>query len=247
MQQPDLGKKISELRLAKGLTQGELAERCNVSLRTIQRIESADVTPRSATVKLIFSSLDYEIYNTSGNASGKLNNIAYHLKSWPGQFYLYALDLFNLKTNVMRKISILSILLFAMIFGVTSFLSETKAQSADQVREILEKNNENFKALFNNDQVDELMKLYHSDACILGEGCGAEFIRQSLSYKSKMFTFLHLETTGVNVDGNIAVEKGRWEILLESGEKVQGEYLTEWHKNNNEWLIVNDVSQMNLL
>jgi transcriptional regulator with XRE-family HTH domain len=53
MKQPDLGKKISELRLAKGLTQSELAEKCNLSLRTIQRIESAEVTPRSYSVKLI--------------------------------------------------------------------------------------------------------------------------------------------------------------------------------------------------
>ena len=54
MEQPELGKKILALRLAKGLTQNELAEKCNISLRTIQRIESADVTPRSYTTKVIF-------------------------------------------------------------------------------------------------------------------------------------------------------------------------------------------------
>ena len=66
MKQPDLGKKIAELRQAKGLTQSELAEKCNVSTRTIQRIESAEVTPRSYTVKLIFASLEYDIYNSFG-------------------------------------------------------------------------------------------------------------------------------------------------------------------------------------
>ena len=41
MKQPDLGKKIVELRMAKGLTQEELVELCNISIRTIQRIEMA--------------------------------------------------------------------------------------------------------------------------------------------------------------------------------------------------------------
>lgn len=65
MNQPELGKKILELRLSKGLTQNELADKCNVSLRTIQRIELAEVTPRSFTVKSIFSVLEYDFYNSN--------------------------------------------------------------------------------------------------------------------------------------------------------------------------------------
>lgn len=61
MKQPELGKKISELRKSKGLTQEELVELCNVSVRTIQRIETGEVTPRSYTVKTILSALDYDI------------------------------------------------------------------------------------------------------------------------------------------------------------------------------------------
>lgn len=244
MKQPDLGKKIAELRLEKGLTQGELAEKCNVSLRTIQRIESADVTPRSVTVRLIFSSLDYEIYNSNGHISDKIESIASEFKSWPGQFYLYVLDLFNLKTNTMRKISILSVLLFAVIFGLTSMFTESKAQSAEVVREIIEKNNENYKKWFNSKEIDLLMQLYHDDACILAEGCGKEYVRQSYEFKTGIFSLEELQTTSVNVAGNIAVEKGKWEIILESGEKLHGEYLTEWHLSGNEWLIVNEVSQM---
>lgn len=49
MNQPDLGLKITELRQQKGLTQEKLAEYCDVSTRTIQRIESGDVEPRSFT------------------------------------------------------------------------------------------------------------------------------------------------------------------------------------------------------
>ena len=60
MKQPQLGKKISELRKAKGLTQEELVEKCNLNVRTIQRIEAGEVTPRSFTVKALFEALDYQ-------------------------------------------------------------------------------------------------------------------------------------------------------------------------------------------
>ncbi|MEB2779943.1 helix-turn-helix transcriptional regulator [Algoriphagus sp. C2-6-M1] len=63
MKQPELGKKIYESRKAKGLTQEELVEKCNLNVRTIQRIEAGDVTPRSHTIKTLFEALeiDFEV------------------------------------------------------------------------------------------------------------------------------------------------------------------------------------------
>lgn len=61
MKQPHLGRKILELRQEKGLTQEELVEQCNISVRTIQRIEAGEVTPRSYTVKTILDALDYDL------------------------------------------------------------------------------------------------------------------------------------------------------------------------------------------
>ena len=49
MNQPDLGLKIAELRQQKGLTQEKLAEYCEVSTCTIQRIEGGEVEPRAFT------------------------------------------------------------------------------------------------------------------------------------------------------------------------------------------------------
>ena len=60
MNQPALGKKIVELRKAKGLTQEELVSKCNLNIRTLQRIESGEVVPRSYTVKAIFAALDHD-------------------------------------------------------------------------------------------------------------------------------------------------------------------------------------------
>lgn len=66
MKQPELGIKISELRKQKGITQNELSEACNIDIRTVQRIESGEVVPRSSTLKLIAECLDCDfgtLYN----------------------------------------------------------------------------------------------------------------------------------------------------------------------------------------
>ncbi|PZX49343.1 helix-turn-helix domain-containing protein [Algoriphagus chordae] len=60
MKQPELGKKISELRKLKGLTQEQLVEMCNLNVRTIQRLEAGEVSPRNHTVKAIFEALEID-------------------------------------------------------------------------------------------------------------------------------------------------------------------------------------------
>ncbi|MFD0796195.1 helix-turn-helix domain-containing protein [Maribacter chungangensis] len=60
MQQPELGNKIIALRKQKGFTQEELVERCNINVRTLQRIENGEVSPRSYTIKTILSALDHD-------------------------------------------------------------------------------------------------------------------------------------------------------------------------------------------
>lgn len=70
MKQPDLGKKILALRKQKGITQEELVAKCNVTVRTIQRIESGDVTPRPSTLRLIVEALEYD-WNNFSNALGE--------------------------------------------------------------------------------------------------------------------------------------------------------------------------------
>ena len=53
-----IGKIIFEKRNLQGLTQQELAEKSQVNLRTIQRIENNESTPRGKTLKLIAEVLD---------------------------------------------------------------------------------------------------------------------------------------------------------------------------------------------
>jgi transcriptional regulator with XRE-family HTH domain len=95
MKQPELGRKIAEMRKARGLTQEELVEKCNISVRTIQRIESGDVTPRMYTVRTIIDNLDYDINDLYDSASDNVINrlniawiagIIYFLVGFPEAF-----------------------------------------------------------------------------------------------------------------------------------------------------------------
>jgi transcriptional regulator with XRE-family HTH domain len=55
-----IGQEIKKLRLDKGMTQEELAERTNLSTRTIQRIENGEVDPRAYTLQTLASALEVE-------------------------------------------------------------------------------------------------------------------------------------------------------------------------------------------
>lgn len=78
MKQPELGKKIAALRNEQGLTQEELVEKCNISVRTIQRIEAGEVTPRHYTIRMILEALGQnpeQLGNTNEVSSGSLKQM----------------------------------------------------------------------------------------------------------------------------------------------------------------------------
>lgn len=129
MTQPNLGKKIADLRKAKGLTQEELVEKCNISVRTLQRIESGEGSPRSYTLRIIFDALGYSQVDSDEIRSNNIGSIvSFRLE----QFYRYFIDLFNLKTNAMKKITILSIMFSVMFVGTFMLITEIKAQKKDK-------------------------------------------------------------------------------------------------------------------
>lgn len=59
------GEIIRDLRVKKGLTQEDLADKTELSVRTIQRIENGEVDPRSFTLQMIAKALDvnFSIFN----------------------------------------------------------------------------------------------------------------------------------------------------------------------------------------
>jgi transcriptional regulator with XRE-family HTH domain len=112
MKQPDLGRKISELRKAKGLTQEELVEKCNISVRTLQRIETGEVTPRSYTIKTILAALDYDLSTIAENDYTLLQSTFRRLK----QYLFLDVDMITSPDHIMRQLNI------AWILGIVYFL-----------------------------------------------------------------------------------------------------------------------------
>lgn len=242
MNQPDLGKKIAELRKAKGFTQEELVEKCNLNVRTLQRIESGEVSPRSYTIKTIFSALDYQIYDSLGSHKrfGEAGSTMY---KWLEQFYPYLFDLFNLKTNTMKKISIITITIFTAVFLFITVGSESNAQTPDEVKRTIKMSNENFIRWFNAKQIDSLMTLFTDNACVVDVFCGRvlieDFYQKMLQDDTKLKS---LTSHSLTISDTIAVEKGRFVLISNIGEKTKREYQTEWRLRNNKWLIFRDIS-----
>jgi transcriptional regulator with XRE-family HTH domain len=112
MQQPELGQKIVELRKGKGLTQEELVDMCNISVRTLQRIESGEVTPRSYTVKTILDALDYDISKISENGGDVFDRFG----KWLKNLMLIDVDINKSSDFVIRHLNI------AWIMGTLYFV-----------------------------------------------------------------------------------------------------------------------------
>lgn len=126
MKQPELGKKIAELRRAQGLTQEQLVEKCNLNVRTLQRIESGEVVPRSYTIKIIFSALDYN--DSSDALPGKFNNDLITRKG-AGQFYKNVIQSFNPKTYPMKNLVVLSFTVLGVCVGILLFGMSNKSST----------------------------------------------------------------------------------------------------------------------
>lgn len=116
MRQPELGRKIADLRKVKNLTQEELVDRCNVSVRTIQRIESGDVTPRISTIKIILAALgeDFETIFTPKSNQMKTK------QNWLQEVLITNPDLQN--GNEANKTTLLTAAIGGIIFLVLQII-----------------------------------------------------------------------------------------------------------------------------
>ena len=126
------GTKLIEIRKTKGLTQTEVAEMCKINVRTIQRIESGKVEPRAFTIKLISESLGFDFFEISNPEDISNINLDSNLKT--KTIFWYIKDLFNLKTNTMKKVSILTTLCISI--GLTLFLFKTEVNAQSSIKKM---------------------------------------------------------------------------------------------------------------
>lgn len=163
MTNKDFGKKVFETRTAKGLTQADLAKRCNITPRTVQRIEAGTVTPRVYTIQLISETLEYDFSTIQSNISANQNQDKSGSKN---QLLHHFQNLINLKSNTMKKISILSItLLLTSFFFVKIFKTDAQSVPLDQLNNLTIELNEDktiakVNAFFTNDlTLDQLTEV----------------------------------------------------------------------------------------
>lgn len=128
MKQPELGKKIAELRKAKGLTQEELAKMCNLNVRSLQRIESGEAMPRLYTLKMILNELNYplEDFNKFG-VEDQLSEDAVFQRNEEQHSFNSKLASFYHSLNGIEKLIIASlavIILILIIWGFTGKKNE---------------------------------------------------------------------------------------------------------------------------
>ena len=97
-----IGLKIKELRVEKGMTQETLAEKTNLTTRTIQRIENGEVDPRDHSLQMIAKALDvdFNIFRDKG-ADQESDEKKTHMNNWLALVHLSGLFLLFLPTIIL--------------------------------------------------------------------------------------------------------------------------------------------------
>jgi len=139
----------------------------------------------------------------------------------------------------MKKI-VFSSLVILFVFMLMA--SVARAQ-ANRPKENIAQSNMAFLRWFNAGKIDSIATLYHTNACIAGVGCGTESIKEYYRTESMRYKMQDLVTTEISVNGNLATETGSWKIILPSGMLMTGKYTSEWKREGNSWLIVQESAQ----
>jgi len=127
MEMKDFGKKLIEVRKSLGLTQEEIAEKCNITVRTIQRLESGQVKPRAYTVKILSEFLEFDFLSFLRPAPDSLKN-SIEKRS----IFWHMIDLFNLKTHTMKKLSILTSTVTITVFALFFLIPNARPQGENK-------------------------------------------------------------------------------------------------------------------
>lgn len=253
--QPELGKMIADLRKSKGWTQEELVEKCNLSVRTIQRIESGEVTPRSYTTRLLLSALEYDLHVLESSRPGDQKSSSDPGKSSSGLIpWIHSLPLPDKKTItsffsqnalLMKKVILLSLALCAAAYGLFMLFSKSDAQKTEEAKQYIAQADKNCTRWFNAGQIDSIVNIYTDDAClfpILAPNiCGRMAIYQHLQSQVDIgYIIVEQTTEKFRMDGSIAITSGTWKVKGPDGALINGKFNTEWHKVGKKWLMYYD-------
>lgn len=231
MTQPELGNKVSSLRLAKGLTQTELAECCSLSLRTIQRIESAEVLPRAYTVRQIFEALGESNYFDPTPAKKSFKN-------WFSDINC-SLHFTSKKMRIIVAFSILTGSLGLLFFGISDYF-KTKSYSRNGAG--LQEISFDMISRFNAGEIKEIGEIYLNTATLMPVNGEAIHGREKIMayYQSVYDSGFRLVSDKINslqITDSVATETGSWKGW--NKQSFEGSYMAQWKKVNGKWYIEN--------
>jgi transcriptional regulator with XRE-family HTH domain len=213
MKQPELGRKVSEIRNSIGLTQDELSKNCKLSLRTIQRIESGIVNPRSYTLKIIGDNLDFNFYS----AKRKSKRLSF-LKDWKSFLINQVIQLFNLKTNTMKKLSILSVSFSVLGFTLFLILSTGMASRANDA-EFTKTNHKGITYLFPKGLKIQISNMKDTSDYKIGDDLIQNY-KQNIFFNREFVGKVNIGDTIILDNGNLNIKNSFWEFTSTSGKGI---------------------------
>jgi uncharacterized protein (TIGR02246 family) len=145
----------------------------------------------------------------------------------------------------MKTLNILIIL--TLCAGIFSCKSESPADNKVNHKSSIESLNKDRMSAIEKGEMEKLETFYTEDIHFMASNAPAFFGRKNIkSYfsqlKSSGIKKMNLETTDVDVSGNLAVEIGRYKTYA-AGEKLidEGKYIVQWKNENGKWLIRRDI------
>jgi transcriptional regulator with XRE-family HTH domain len=108
-----IGEYIKEIRISKGFTQTELSEKSGIAVRTIQRIENAEVTPSIYSLNAIGTALDVKLNEVPIGGNDEKFEFKIVISNFNNLFV-------DIKTLIKRNMKTLLVLI-TVTFGFLSF------------------------------------------------------------------------------------------------------------------------------
>lgn len=132
----------------------------------------------------------------------------------------------------------------------------TSTEDVASVRAEIDRSNQRLTDLISRQQFDSLHLLYTDDAVLLPQNSepveGADAIRAWWGNAEELrVSRLELETTDVEVSGDMAVETGRYTLTLQPGTAPapitdRGNYIVVWKRDDGQWKLHRDIFNTSL-